>query len=389
MAVKVRQHKGKWWVFIDHHNKRKAKCIGDNKRTAQQVAEKIQAKIALGQFEIKEEQACRPFDVYFQQWLDTYVTANCKDKTYAGYKQAFRLYLLPAFGQKDIVDITREDVTSLVYTLLADKARGTAKLIVAPLRGMFNAAIALGHVAANPAQRLFRRTRKEHAEQQDKITFLQRDEVALLLQTCQSHYAVYYPIVMTLARTGLRIGECLALRWEDIDFASQFIEVRRTLSGNRLSSPKSGRSRRVDMSRQLTEMLKTLLLERKKETLRNGWGELPPWVFANSSNKPLDDSFFRRIWRKILAQTGLHYVNVHTLRHSFASLLLQSGAPIVYVKEQLGHSSIQITVDIYGHLVPGGNRDLMDRLDSLTFTSNRNPGATNTINDVPIVRESA
>jgi integrase len=82
-------------------------------------------------------------------------------------------------------------------------------------------------------------------------------------------------------------------------------------------------------------------------------------------------------------------VNVHTLRHTFASLLLQSGAPIVYVKEQLDHSSIQITVDIYGHLVPGGNRDLVDRLDSPGLTINRNPGATNAINNVSESRESA
>jgi integrase len=293
-------------------------------------------------------------------------------------------------GQKDITEITREDVTTLVYKLLGDgKARGTVKLIVAPLRGMFNAVLALSHVATNPAQRLFRRTRKDQAEQQDKITFLRRDEVDLLLTTCQSHYAAYYPLILTLARTGLRIGECLAVRWEDVDFAGQFIEVRHTLFRNRLSSPKSGKSRRVDMSRQLTDTLKALLLERKKETLRRGWGELPPWVFANSHNNPLDADFFRRVWRKLLAQAGLRYVNVHTLRHTFASLLLQSGAPIVYVKQQLGHASIQMTVDIYGHLEPGGNRDLMDRLDTPSLTTNRNPSATNTINDVPKSRKSA
>lgn len=91
MAVKVKQHKGAWWVFIDHHGKRKAKRVGTSKRAAEQVAEKIQAKIALGQFEIKDEQQRRPFDAYFQNWLDTYARSHCKESTVAGYEASFRL----------------------------------------------------------------------------------------------------------------------------------------------------------------------------------------------------------------------------------------------------------------------------------------------------------
>ena len=81
MAVKVKQRKGNWWVFIGHKGKRKAKCVGESKRVAQQVAEKIQAKISLGQLEITEEKQQRLFDVYFQHWLDTYVKAHCKEQT--------------------------------------------------------------------------------------------------------------------------------------------------------------------------------------------------------------------------------------------------------------------------------------------------------------------
>src|SRR5713101_10138684 len=109
MAVKVKQRKGKWWVFIDHKGKRKVKCIGESKRAAQQVAEKIQAKISLGQFEIMEEKPQRPFDAYFRNWLDTYVKAHCKERTYDLYADSFRVHLLPHFGQKDIAAITREE----------------------------------------------------------------------------------------------------------------------------------------------------------------------------------------------------------------------------------------------------------------------------------------
>jgi integrase len=108
----------------------------------------------------------------------------------------------------------------------------------------------------------------------------------------------------------------------------------------------------VDLSLQLTATLKALLVEQKKETLKKGWGEVPPWVFTSKADTPLDHENFReRVWFKILAKAGLHHFRIHDLRHTFASLLIQNGESLAYVKEQLGHSSIQIT-DTYGHLVP-------------------------------------
>ena len=100
------------------------------------------------------------------------------------------------------------------------------------------------------------------------------------------------------------------------------------------------------MSRQLTETLKALLLERKRETLKNGWGEVPPWVFVNETGGMLDgDNLRRRVHSGILKKAGLRYVRLHDLRHTFASLLIQNGESLAYVKEQLGHHSIQITID--------------------------------------------
>jgi hypothetical protein len=77
-----------------------------------------------------------------------------------------------------------------------------------------------------------------------------------------------------------------------------------------------------------------------------------------------------------LTKAGLRYVRIHDLRHTFASLLLQNGESLVYVKDQMGHTSIKITIDIYGHLVPGGNKAAVDRLDGLENTTIRNPDAT-------------
>src|SRR2546430_13545274 len=103
MAVKVKQHKGKWWVFIDHKDKRKAKCIGTSKRAAESVAEKIQAKISLGQFEIMEEKE-KPifFADYAAEWLKTSAAVRCKPSTVEDYERAYTLHLQPPFGTKHL-----------------------------------------------------------------------------------------------------------------------------------------------------------------------------------------------------------------------------------------------------------------------------------------------
>jgi integrase len=92
--------------------------------------------------------------------------------------------------------------------------------------------------------------------------------------------------------------------------------------------------------------------------------ELSPWLSPalTDDTKPLNPAFLRfNVWYKVLEHAKLRAVRLHDLRHTYASLLLQAGEPIAYVKDQLGHSSIQVTVDLYGHLVAGANRGAVDR----------------------------
>jgi len=106
-------------------------------------------------------------------------------------------------------------------------------------------------------------------------------------------------------------------------------------------------------------------------------------MFTNEEGRPLDQANFHyRVWHKLLAKAGLRYIRVHDLRHTFASLLIQNGESLAYVKEQMGHLSIKITVDTYGHLVPRGNKAAVDKLDGLENATVRNPDATNHMNTV-------
>ena len=87
-------------------------------------------------------------------------------------------------------------------------------------------------------------------------------------------------------------------------------------------------------------------------------------MFPSLEGTALEERNVRHVFTRMLEKAELRQIRVHDLRHTFASLLLQQGESVVYVKEQLGHGSIQITVDTYGHLIPGANRAAVDRLDT-------------------------
>jgi integrase len=118
------------------------------------------------------------------------------------------------------------------------------------------------------------------------------------------------------------------------------------------------------MSNQLTSVLKDWEHQKKIEALKDGSGKISEWVFPNKKGNPLDmNSWRKRVFHNALEKAGLRQIWVHDLRHTYASLLIQAGESLAYIRDQLGHHSIQVTVDIYGHLTPGGNRAAVDRLD--------------------------
>jgi len=109
-----------------------------------------------------------------------------------------------------------------------------------------------------------------------------------------------------------------------------------------------------------------LKLRRKEQCLAKGQTEIPQWVFLSPRGKCVDMHDVKgRHFRRCLEKAGLRRIRFHDLRHTFATLLIQNGEPIAYVQKQLGHSSIQMTVDCYTHWMPGENREAMDRLPVL------------------------
>ncbi len=123
------------------------------------------------------------------------------------------------------------------------------------------------------------------------------------------------------------------------------------------------------MSLELTQALKDLYMDRQLEASTQGTSKIPQWVFCDERGQLLHHNTLRKVFHRLLQAAGLRQVRFHDLRHTFASLLLQQGESLVYVKEQMGHSSIQVTVDLYGHLIPGSNKQAVDKLDAPVKTA--------------------
>jgi integrase len=378
MGVKVRQRDGAWWLYIDHKGKRKAKRVGtgrEGERAARAAAEKIQARLVLGDALIFDDAPVLTFEDAARRWFAAYAQlGQLRVSTQALYLSALERYAFPRLGKKAATSVTREDIRTLIAELLAQgRSRSLVRNVVAPIRQAFNQLLEDGVVTVNPAAKIGRFLR-DAGDPRSRIDPLTVEEEARFLDAGHRYFPRHYPMLLCALRTGLRFGELVGLQWGDLDFNGRFIDVRRSVAdGGRVELPKNKRIRRVDMSRQLAEELQRLKAERAQEALAKAWGEIPKWVFCNEDGKPLWKSDFeRRVFHKIFVKAALRRIRFHDLRHTFASRLLQNGESPAYVKEQMGHHSIKVTVDIYGHLVPGANRDAVDRLD----VTGRNAGAT-------------
>ena len=189
------------------------------------------------------------------------------------------------------------------------------------------------------------------------------EEVELILATTRKHRPDYYHLFLTAFRAGLRLGEILALKWSNVDWIEGQLVIEHSWRNSVLTKTKTGKIRFVDMSNQLQQELKTLLHQRKIEAVKNGRSEPVSIIFHDKAGNYLSQNSTRNIWARMLNKTELPHKKFHITRHTFASILLAQNTPILYVSKTMGHSSIQMTVDIYGHLMPDLDKSAINVLD--------------------------
>jgi integrase len=373
VGITVRKKNNQWYVFINHNGQRKAKCIGENRAAAVQVKRALEAKLALGDIGIfnEAEEKLPLFGEYADTWMKDHAGLVCKPSTIGGYKSVLRQHIRPAFSSKRLNEIKRGDIKSLISDLVAKGlTRSTVRNALSIIRSIFSQAVEDGLFESNPATNLGKFTRTAKTSEVKGVA-LTLEEVEKLLSTAKRISPEYYPIFLLAVRAGLRRGELVALQFGDIEFGkgdengNRYILVQHNYVRREHTTTKSKKSRRVDMSRQLRSVLIKMRDTRLRTATMEGKADISKeLVFSSPDGKILDpDNFYHRHFVPMLVKSEIRKVRLHDLRHTFGSLLIQRGAPIVYVKEQMGHSSIQVTVDTYGHLVPGADVSFVDRLD--------------------------
>ena len=306
-------------------------------------------------------------DAYFERLKKTF-EGSVRESTRECYEGRYEHQIKAELGGLRLDEITRDRAEEFASSLVGKGlAKDTIRLTLATLRKILNKAVRARLITENAATRLgefYRQAPTRHEE----IQPLTETEVITFLETVRQHSPQHFALFLCAIHTGLRSGELAGLQWGDFDENGKFLMVRRGIVRGKINLTKSGKIRKVDVSDALMSALLVARRNRKEALLAQGTNELPAteWIFRNEDGGFHDmKNLKKRHFEKCLEKAGLRQIRFHDLRHTYASLLLQNGESPTYVKEQLGHSSIKITVDIYGHLVPGANRQAVNRLPSL------------------------
>lgn len=365
----VMKYRGKWNLdYRDPLGRRRRVQYETRRRAEEALAEVIRAAgQANGRPTVDPDVTLSD---YSDRWLKI-VGATSRGRTLETYTRVMNLHVLPTLGRFKVRGLGRAAVKALLVEQLAGHERATVRLTLAVLRGCLNAAIDDGVIGSNPAARLGRTLKlatpsAAPTDDGDEVKAMTRPQVATFLATAAKAVPRYWALFLLLARTGLRIGEALVLKWDDIDWTARTLRVVRGLSAGKIGAPKSGKSRTVDLSAGLVAALRRLQVERKMETLRRGWSEVPPWVFLTPVGTIHDPSRTVKAFKRVLKVAELPgHFSPHSFRHTYASLLLADGVSIAYVQRQLGHASISLTVDLYGKWLPMNGGGAVDRLDEV------------------------
>lgn len=273
-----------------------------------------------------------------------------KPSAIRGYDIALRRFVVPELGHLRLSAITRKRVQELVDKLArTDMAPATVANSIIPLRVIFRQAIDREEVHVNPTMRLRlprdRRRRERIAEPR---------EVEALLEPLDDRHRLIWSFAVY---TGLRKGELQALRWENIDLDAGILRVEHSFDPKAgLVAPKSesGR-RRVPIPQVLAPSLHAQLATGPGKT---------DFVLANSNGNPFCGSNVYRVSHRQWDKAGLKRLGFHEARHTYASFMIAAGVNAKALSTYMGHSSITITIDRYGHLMPGNEKEAANLLDA-------------------------
>ncbi len=270
-----------------------------------------------------------------------------REERNVSYSSLSRDFLLPRFGEMPVKRIDRNQVRDLLVDTLAIRSAKSVEVFYAVLSGIFGETIERGYIESNPCLGQLRKVLppKRKRNQSTPDPFPSAD-LGLLLEAAWEHLSVPVPLVIeTLAYTGMRFGECLAMRWNHYDAQNRQYRITEAVRHKRYDVPKTGK-RLIDIPDFLADKLERHIKELRKAALRDG--KEVTFLFPAVTPRIVQNAM-----KRACHAAKLRVRSPHDLRHTYATVLLMENVSPAYVQKQLGHHSITMTVDIYGHWLPG------------------------------------
>ncbi len=375
MKGHIRERGKNTWAIVldlgrgaDGKRKQKWHTVHGGKREAQRELARLLNEINTGSY---VEPAKLTVAQYLEKWLAEYAKANVGARTYEFYAEVVHKHLIPALGHLPLPKLQPLHIQSY-YTEAQKSGRRDG-------RGGLSAQSVLHHhrllhTALGQAVRwqLLPRNPAASVEpprvNEKEMQFLDAEGMQRLLEATEGT-SLYIPILLAVA-TGMRRGEILGLRWEDVNLQTGTVSIRQSLEetaeGLSFKAPKTRSSKRT---LHLPQMVTQALIRHKGTQAELKLAAGPTYqdqglVIAWEDGRPLRPHYVTLAFTRLAQKLGLT-LRFHDLRHTQATALIALGEHMKVISSRLGHSSIQITMDRYGHLLPGMDEAAARRLDNL------------------------
>jgi len=358
--------KGKKYKVIIEAGKDPA--TGDRKRITKNVngrktlAESIMIDIIS---ELKQGTYTEPNKITFGNWLITwlndYKKLDLRQSTWESYEIQARLHIIPALGALYLQDLRPEHLQKLYSDKLkAGKSSRTVRYIHQVAHGALEQAVKNKLISGQNAAKM---TTLPPLDQKE-IRAMSPEEQDTFLESIKKHSLS--AALLTLIGTGMRRGELLGLRWQDVDLDKGIIQIKQNLVGTKqglkVHDPKTKSSKR---SFSVPQLVLEILNGHKLKMQAKGFYDADNYVFCSNKGNAMIPRNFNRSFTNFINSIGLVGVTVHTLRHTFATRMLEIGVPMRVVQEMLGHAKITVTAGTYSHVSPDLKRDAADKMNDV------------------------
>lgn len=379
---------GTWWARITvgrtPEGKQKRKAFYG--KTRKEVQEKLTAALNDINNHVYIEPSKMTIEQWIEIWLNDYKKNSLKPTTYINYQRFYKNYISPIIGKYQLKDLRNVHIQQIINTMVDRGLRSsTIEFLYIIISSALKQAVKNNMIGKNVAENVIlpkcirAEKRALTPEEQDKFIEVAKSD-------CHGEF-----YILALA-TGMRHGELLALTWDDIDFNNAVLSINKTLYMNKdmdsenvkwkfeVGTPKTESSKRIiPLLPSIVTMLKDL---KKKQELIKGETDATRYskaykgslqrryvdnnlVFCTFEGKPLRQSDMRQRFVKLLGEAGIVEtgLNIHSLRHTFATRGLENGIELKVMQELLGHSSIKMTADLYTHVLPSKKKNSILKLE--------------------------